>query len=64
MVDRFESSLRKLDRARKHADDLAGEISAFWAANPCELEPVYRGPVGTRRLRVRRLSPNTRDFDC
>jgi hypothetical protein len=30
MIDRFDSALWKVDRARKHADDLEMEVQAFW----------------------------------
>ncbi len=57
MTDRFVSCLLKLDRARKHATDLASEIRDFWASEPCQLEPVPSGPDEVRRVHVSRLSP-------
>jgi hypothetical protein len=40
MIDRFESALWKVDRARKHADDLEAEVCSFWAADPYDIEKV------------------------
>ncbi len=58
MVDnRFDSSLWKLDRARKHAADLASEAETFMAASPCQVESVGNGPDGAGRLRVAHVIP-------
>jgi len=40
MPDRFESARQKVERARKHVDDLEAEVSAFWATDPCEVEQI------------------------
>jgi hypothetical protein len=55
MTDRFESAWQKLDRARKHADDLEAELSAFWATDPFEVEPVGTLATGRGAHRVTRI---------
>lgn len=57
MADRFGSSRAKLDRARKHADDLGSEISGYWSAQPCQLEPAPDDSAEVSRFRVTQLSP-------
>lgn len=56
MVDPFESSLWKIERARKHADDLEAEVSSFWAADPCEIETVGTPFAGRGFYRVKRMA--------
>jgi len=56
MNDPFESALWKVDRARKHADDLESEVRAFWAADPYEVETVGRPLVGAGSYRVKRIT--------
>jgi hypothetical protein len=56
MIDRFESALWKVDRARKHADDLEAEVRAFWAADPCEIETVGTPFAGHGFCRVKRIT--------
>lgn len=56
MGDRFESAWQKIQRARKHADDLEVEVSAFWAADPCEIEMVGTPMTGPGSYRVTRIS--------
>jgi hypothetical protein len=51
MKDRFDSAWQKIDRARKHADDLDAEVTAFWATEPCEVET----PTGSGSYRVTRM---------
>jgi hypothetical protein len=55
MRDRFESAWQKIKRARKHADDLEAEVSAFWAADPCEIEMVGSPMTGSGSYRVTRV---------
>ena len=57
MTDRFESALRKVDRARKHADDLEAEVRAFWAGDPYEVETVGGPLAGGGSYRVKRTIP-------
>jgi hypothetical protein len=53
----FESCWQKLDRARKHASDLAMEIREFWDSQPLDLELLEEGPVAIGYARVSRISP-------
>jgi hypothetical protein len=56
VIDRFESALQKIGRARKHADDLEAEVWAFWNTEPCEIE-MMDGTLAERSFyRVRRIS--------
>jgi len=57
MNDRFESALWKVNRARKHADDLEAEVRAFWAGDPYEVEMVGSPLAGGGSYRVRHLTP-------
>lgn len=57
MADRFGSCWGKLDRARKHADDLDCEIGDYWSAQSCELVPVADDSAEVSRVRVTHLSP-------
>ena len=46
MEDRFDSAFRKIERARKHIDDLEVEVNTFWSSGPCcinEVEPQISG---------------------
>src|SRR5258708_5956758 len=56
MTGRFESALWKVDRARKHADDLEVEVHAFWAADPYEVETVGTPLAGGGSYRVKRIT--------
>lgn len=56
MTDPFESALWKVDRARKHADDLEAEVRAFWAADPYEVETVGSPLTGGGSYRVKRIT--------
>lgn len=56
MIDRFESALWKVDRARKHADDLEAEVRSFWAADPYEIETVGTPFAGHGFYRVKRIA--------
>lgn len=56
MIDRFVSALCKIDRARKHTDDLEAEIRAFWAADPYEIEMVGTPFASRRFYRVKRTA--------
>lgn len=56
MIDRFDSALWKVDRARKHADDLEAEVQAFWAANPFEVEMVGAPLTGLGHFQVKRMA--------
>ena len=56
MIDRFESALWKVDRARKHADDLEIEVRAFWDTDPYEVEMVGTPLTGLGFFRVRRIA--------
>jgi hypothetical protein len=40
MEDRCESALWKIERARKHADDLEAEVEAFWSAGHFQIDEV------------------------
>jgi hypothetical protein len=57
MTDRFESTRQKIDRARKHADDLEAEVSAFWATGPYEVDTVGTPTTGSGSYRVTRMEP-------
>jgi hypothetical protein len=56
VIDRFESALWKVDRARKHADDLEDEIRAFWDTDPFEVEMVGTPLAGSGFFRVKRMA--------
>lgn len=56
MIDRFESALWKIDRARKHTDDLEAEVHAFWATDPHEIETVGTPFAGRGFYRVKRIA--------
>lgn len=56
MVDRFESALWKIDRGRKHVDDLEAEVRAFWAADSYEIEMVGTPFAGKGFYRVKRMT--------
>lgn len=55
MTDRFDSARWKLDRARKHTDDLEAEVSAFWDTEPFEIELVGASPTESGPYRVKRI---------
>lgn len=55
MTDRFESARLKLERARKHTDDLEADIGAFWATEPYEIELVGTRESGSGGYRVTRM---------
>jgi hypothetical protein len=57
MTDRFESALWKIDRARKHADDLEAEVRGFLSSDPYEVEAVGTPMTGPGSYRVRRVTP-------
>jgi hypothetical protein len=54
-ADSFASCWQKLDRARKHADDLSREIRDFFAASPFQLEPAVSDSAGVTHVTVRHL---------
>jgi hypothetical protein len=56
MIDRFESALWKVDRARKHADDLEAEVRSFWAVDPYEIETVGSLSASQGSYRVKRMT--------
>jgi hypothetical protein len=56
VIDRFDSALWKVDRARRHANDLEMEIRAFWAADPFEMEMVGNPLAGQGFFRVKRMA--------
>lgn len=56
MIDRFESALWKVDRARKHADDLEIEVRTFWDTDPYEVEMVGIPLTGPGFFRVKRMT--------
>jgi hypothetical protein len=56
MTDTFESALWKVDRARKHAEDLETEVRAFWTADPYEIETVGSPLTGAGSYRVKRIT--------
>jgi len=56
VIDRFDSALWKVDRARKHADDLEMEVRTFWDANPFEVEMVGTPLTGPGSFRVKRMA--------
>jgi hypothetical protein len=57
VIDCFESALQKINRARKHADDLEAEVRTFWNTEPCEVEMIGGPPAGRNLYRVSRLAP-------
>jgi hypothetical protein len=62
MTDDFESALWKIDRARKHADDLEAEINAFADTVPYEAEIVGTPETGHGQYRVGRVAPLPTSF--
>jgi hypothetical protein len=56
VIDRFASALCKIDRARKHTEDLEAEIRAFWAADPYEIEMVGTPFASRCFYRVKRIA--------
>ena len=50
--DRFSSVWLKIERARKHVDDLEAEIRAFWTTNPYALEEVGSPRSGPGAYRI------------
>jgi hypothetical protein len=56
VIDRFDSALSKVDRARKHTDDLEMEVRAFWDADPFEVEMVGAPLTGPGFFRVKRMA--------
>jgi hypothetical protein len=56
VIDQFDSALWKVDRARKHADDLETEVHAFWETNPFEVEMVGTPLTGPGFFRVNRMA--------
>lgn len=57
MTDSFETALWKVDRDRKHADDLEAEVGAFWATDPYEVETVGAPLTSGGSYRVKRITP-------
>jgi hypothetical protein len=57
MTNDFESALWKIDRARKHANELEAEISAFAETVPYGGEIVGTPESGHGQYRVSRVSP-------
>jgi hypothetical protein len=57
VIERFESALWKIDRARKHADDLEIAIREFWATKPYEVQAIGTPMTGAGSYRVTRISP-------
>jgi hypothetical protein len=57
VIERFESALWKIDRARKHADDLELVIKEFWATKPYEVQRVGTPSSGRGSYRVTRIAP-------
>ena len=56
MIDQFDSALWKIDRARKHTDDLAAEVRTFWDTKPFEVEMVGTPLTGPGSFRVKRMA--------
>lgn len=56
MTDDFESALWKIDRARKHADDLEAEIDAFAETVPYKGEIVGTPESGPAQYRVNHVA--------
>jgi hypothetical protein len=56
VTDRFDSALWKVDRARKHADDLEMAVQTFWDTNPFEVEMVGSPLTGPGYFRVKRMA--------
>jgi hypothetical protein len=52
MADRFDSAWLKLERARKHIDDLEAELDAFWATEPYEIELTESPESGAASYRI------------
>ncbi len=52
MDDRFESALEKIERARKHIDDLHAEVEAFWSTDHCQIGEVeYESSVSSSTVK-------------
>jgi hypothetical protein len=56
VIDQFDSALWKVDRARKHADDLEAEIRAFWDTDPFEVEMAGTPLTGPGFFQVKRMA--------
>jgi hypothetical protein len=56
VIDEFDSALWKVDRARKHADDLESEVRAFWDTDPFEVEMVGNPFTGPGFFKVKRMA--------
>jgi hypothetical protein len=57
MTDPSGSALWKIDRARKHVDDLEAEVGAFWATDPYEVETAGAPLTTGGSYRVKRITP-------
>jgi hypothetical protein len=57
MSDRFESVWQKIDRARRHADDLEAEITAFRASKPYQIEMISSPVLSNDSYRLKSARP-------
>lgn len=53
MAGTFSSVWRKIERAKKHTDDLEAEIIAFWATKPYEIETQGNPKTGPGSYRIK-----------
>src|SRR5689334_16679790 len=53
MARDFSSAWRKIERAKKHADDLKTEINTFWATEPYEIETQGNPKTGPGSYRIK-----------
>src|SRR5436190_7698325 len=53
MGDRFASVWHKIQRAKKHTDDLETEIIAFWDIKPYEIETQGNPKAGPGSYRIK-----------
>jgi hypothetical protein len=61
-TEQFRSAWLKIDRARKHADDLEGEIRAYWETSPVSIHGAgvvltENGGTGARIFSVKNIKP-------
>lgn len=52
MEDGFDSAFRKIERARKHIDDLEVEVNTFWSSGPCHINEVEPSRSSAIRYKV------------
>jgi hypothetical protein len=62
MTDRFKSAWLKIDRARRHTDDLEAEIRAYWQTGPVSIQGTgttltANDGTGARTFTVKSIRP-------